>query len=212
MAIFGLPPLDPAIEFSIASRGISKGIAQTDDEPQAVIKASAKFGAVETSGQWKNVTSTSAKGEAALSINASRAFGKLRLNSGAAYKFQTGVTGVTGSPDSDSFEFTLGGNAAFGDIALRATAIFSPDDLGSAKRSLYLEGGPTLALGDTLRASASVGRREREGAPDYTAFNLGLSKIIAKTIIFDLRYHDTAQGELGFAYRARGVLSARVTF
>ena len=95
--MFGLPPPDPAFEFSVASRGMSKGIAQTDDEPQALLKASGKSGPLEVGGQWKNVTSASAKGEAAVFVNANHAFGKLRLNAGVAYKFQTGVSG---NPDT----------------------------------------------------------------------------------------------------------------
>jgi hypothetical protein len=206
---FALPPPDPAFEFSVASRGMSKGIAQTDDEPQVILKATGKSGPLEIGGQWKNVTSTSAKGEAAVFVNASHAFGRLRLNGGAAYKFQTGVSG---NPDGDSFEFTAGANAAFGKVAIRATAIYSPDDLGSAEQSLYVEGGPALELTKTLRASANVGRRERDGAPDYTSFNVGLSKTFEKSIVVDLRYYDTAQSDLGGQFKPRFVLSGRVTF
>ena len=36
--MFDLPPPDPGIEFVVASRGMSKGIAQTDG-PQALILA-----------------------------------------------------------------------------------------------------------------------------------------------------------------------------
>ena len=209
MAIFGLPPADPALEFSIASTGMSKGIAQTDDEPQAIVRGSAKLGPFEAGGQWKNVTSTSAKGEAALFVNANRSFGKLRVNGGAAYKIQTGVSG---NPDSDSFEFTAGANVSLGRLSLRSTAIYSPDDLGSAKQSLYFEGGPVFDLTKTIRLSGNIGRRERDGAPDYTSFNLGITKTVAGTIAFDARYHGTAQSGLGFQFKRRVVLSARVTF
>ena len=209
MAVFGLPPADPALEFSIASRGMSKGIAQTDGEPQAVIKGSAKLGPFEAGGQWKNVTSASARGEAAAFLNANRNVGKLRLNGGIAYKFQTGVSG---NPDSDSFEFTTGANIGLGRLALRATAIYSPDDLGAAKQSLYLEGGPAFDITKTLRVSGNAGQRDRDGAPDYTAFNFGVTKTIAKAIALDARYYDTAQSNLGYQFKPRLVVSARVTF
>lgn len=209
IALFGLPPPDPALEFSIASRGMSKGIAQTNGEPQMLIRGSAKAGAAEAGGQWKNVTSTSATGEAAVFVNANHSLGAVRLNGGVSYKFQTGVSG---NPDSDSFEFTAGANAAFGKVVLRATAIYSPDDLGSAEQSLYVEGGPTLELTKTLRASANAGRRERDGAPDYTSFNFGLAKTIEKNILVDVRYYDTAQSGQGAAFKPRVVVSGRVTF
>lgn len=208
MPAFGLPPPDPAFEFSIASRGMSKGIAQTQDEPQAILKASGKSGPLEIGGQWKNVTSTSAKGEAAIFLNASHTLGKLRINGGAAYKFQTGVSG---NPDSDSFEFTAGANLGLGRLSLRATAIYSPDDLGSAGQSLYVEGGPAFEITKTIRLSGNVGRRERDGSPDYTSFNLGVTKTIARSIALDARYHDTVQSELGRQFKPRVVVSARVT-
>jgi uncharacterized protein (TIGR02001 family) len=206
--MFDLPPPDPAFEFSVASRGMSKGIAQTEG-PQVILRGLAKSGPFEAGGQWKNVTSSTARGEAAAFINASHSFGKLRLNAGAAYKFQTGVTGPT---DSESWEFTGGATASFGKVSLRATAIYSPDDLGSARRSLYLEGGPTLELSKTLRASANVGRRERKNGDDYTSFNLGVTKTFEKSIIADLRYYDTAQSELGENFEHRLVAALRVTF
>jgi hypothetical protein len=206
--MFDLPPPDPGIEFSVASRGMSKGIAQTDGV-QMIIKASAKSGPLEIGGQWKNVDSPAAKGEAAVFVNVVHAIGKVRLNGGVAYKFQTWTTG---NPDSDSFEFTGGATASLGRLALRATAIYSPDDLGSAKRSLYLEGGPAFDLTKTLRVSANIGRRERVLAPDYTAFNAGITKTFAKTIAVDLRYYDTAQSELGPPFERRFVATGRVTF
>ena len=205
--MFDLPPPDPAFEFSVVSRGMSKGIAQTEG-PQVILRGFLKSGPFEAGGQWKNVTSTTARGEAAAFLNASHTFGKLRLNAGAAYKFQTGVSGPT---DSDSWEFTGGATAGFGKTSLRVTAIYSPDDLGSAKRSLYLEGGPTLELSKTIRASANIGRRERKNGDDYTSFNFGVTKTFVKAIVVDVRYYDTAQSDLGENFERRVVASVRVT-
>ena len=205
---FDLPPPDPAFEISVATRGMSKGIAQTEG-PQVILRASGKSGPFEAGGQWKNVTSSTAHGEAAVFVNALHSFGKLRLNAGAAYKFQTGVEGPT---DSNSWEFTGGATLGLGKVSMRATAIYSPDDLGSAKRSLYLEGGPSVELSKTLRASANVGRRERDGGDDYTSFNAGISKTIEKAIVADVRLYDTAQSELGENFERRLVASVRVTF
>jgi uncharacterized protein (TIGR02001 family) len=206
--LFDLPPPDPAFEFSVASRGMSKGIAQTEG-PQVILRGMGKSGPLEFGGQWKNVTSSTARGEASAFVNANHSFGRARVTGGAAYKFQTGVSGNT---DSTSFEFNAGATATFGKAALRATAIYSPDDLGSAKQSLYLEAGPSLEVVKSLRASANIGRREREQGDDYTSFNLGLSYTIEKNILVDLRYYDTAQSQLGENYEPRVVVQARVTF
>ena len=110
--MFDLPPPDPAFEISVASRGMSKGIAQTDG-PQVIVRGSGRSGPFEAGGQWKNVTSSSSRGEAAVFVNASRSFGTLRLNGGASYKF---ATGVRPPADTGSWEFTAGANAALGKL------------------------------------------------------------------------------------------------
>ena len=74
---FDLPPPDPGFEISVASRGMSKGIAQTDG-PQVIVRASARSGVLEAGGQWKNVSSDTAWGEAAIFVNANHSFGKFR--------------------------------------------------------------------------------------------------------------------------------------
>ena len=61
--MFDLPPPDPGIEVVIASRGISKGLAQTDG-PQMLVRPEVAFGPVYIGGYAKNVTSATLDGEA----------------------------------------------------------------------------------------------------------------------------------------------------
>lgn len=206
--MFDLPPPDPGFEIVIASRGMSKGLAQTEG-PQFVPKAFVQFGAVQLGGQWKNVTSTAAEGEAAAFVNVTKKLAGFQFTIGAAYKFQTEVHG---DPDSDSFEFSGAVTRKFGKLGGRASVIYSPDDLGSAERSVYLEGGPTLDVGKFVKLSANLGRRERVGSPDYTSFNAGVSVAPIKTLTMDARYYDTAQSELGETFHNRVVVSARLSF
>lgn len=204
--MWDLPPPDPGFEITVASRGMSKGIAQTVGV-QAIPKAFVQLGQVQLGGQWKNVSSPAADGEAAAFVNYTPKLGPFQLTLGAAYKFQTGVTG---NPDADSFEFTGAVSRKFGRLGLRAAAIFSPDDLGGTRRSLYLEGGPSFDIDKTMRLSANIGRRSRQGSPDYTSFNAGISKSLWNKLTLDLRYYDTAQGELGEIYGNRIVVSGRL--
>lgn len=204
--MWDLPPPDPGIEIVVASRGMSKGIAQTDG-PQFVGKAFVNFGSLQVGGQWKNVTSPGAEGEGAVFANYSPKVGAYQLTLGAAYKFQTNVHG---EQDDESFEFTSSASRKFGKVALKFGAVYSPDDLGAARRSLYLEGGPSLDLDATTRLSANVGRRSRVAGTDYTSFNAGISKTLFKKLTVDLRYFDTAQSELGETYRGRLVVSGKL--
>jgi hypothetical protein len=108
-------------------------------------------------------------------------------------------------------ELSAGASRKFGPVSLQANAIYSPDDLGSARRSLFVEAGPALQLGSGWTASAALGHRSRRQGLDYTAFNAGVTKSI-RWLQLDLRYYDTDRSEAGSPYRARIVGSARVSF
>ena len=205
---FDLPPPVPGIEISLASRGISKGIAQTDG-PQVIGKGFVRFGDLQAGLQWKNVTTSTYEGEGSAFAAASHKFGRLQLSGSAAYKFATSVHGRT---DSDSWEFTGTAVRKFGPVlAARVNAIFSPDDLGSARRSLFVEAGPVVQLGKGWTASAAIGHRSRQNGVDYTAFNAGVGKSLGPLQV-DVRYYDTNRSGVSDFYRGRIVGSMKVSF
>lgn len=204
--MWDLPPPDPGIEIVIASRGISKGIAQTDGV-QIVPKAFVQVGEVQAGAQWKNISSPVADGEAAAFVNYAPKLGPYQLSFGAAYKFQTNVQGKT---DDDCFEFTASASRKFGEMTWKLSAVYTPDDLGGARRSLFVEGGPSYAIDKTTRLSANLGHRSRANGADYTAFNAGISKTFFDKLTADLRYYDSDRGELGESYGNRVVVSARL--
>ena len=206
--MWDLPPAEPGIEVVVASRGMSKGVAQTEG-PQLVAKPFVQMGPVQLGGQWKNVSSAVAGGEAALFANVAPKAAGFQLNFGVAYKFQTGVKGPT---DDKSWEFTGSVTRRFGKLSLRVAAVYSPDDLGGARRSLFVEGGPTLEIGKTTRLSAAIGRRDRVSGVDYTAFNAGIAKTLFKGMTVDARYYGTNRSSLGEFFEDRLVISARMAF
>jgi hypothetical protein len=203
-----LPPLDPAIEFSVASRGMSKGIAQSEG-PQAVAKGSVHAGVIQVGAQWKNVTSRVAGGEGAIFMQVSPKLGQFQFTLSAAHKFQTRVREPA---DDHSWEFSGAVSRKFGKLALRGSLIYSPDDLGGARRSFYWEGGPTLEIGKSTRLLATVGRRHRANAPDYTSFSAGISRTVFKGVSADLRWYDTSRHQLGENFGGRAVVSTRLAF
>ena len=202
------PPLDPGIEVVVASRGMSKGVAQTEG-PQLVAKPFVQMGPVQVGAQWKNLSSATAGGESSLFANVAPKLAGFQMNLGVAYKMQTGVTEPT---DDKSWEFTGNITRKFGKPSLRLAAVYSPDDLGSAERSLFVEGGPTLEIGKTTRLSAAIGRRDRVNGDDYTAFNAGIAKTLFKGAILDARFYGTNRSHLGEFFEDRVVVSARMSF
>jgi len=206
--IFDLPPPDPAIELVVASRGMSKGIAQTEG-PQALIRPSLQMDWLQVGGQWKNLSSPVAGGEASAFLGVAPKFGQFQVNLTAAYKLQTGVRGPT---DNKSWEFTGNVSRKFNRLTLRVQAIYSPDDLGGAKRSIYVEGGPIFDLDKTTRISANIGRRDRVLSDDYTTFNAGITKTLFKGFTLDGRFYGTNQSDIDEFHEDRLVVTARMSF
>lgn len=203
--MFDSVALNPGVEISIASRGMSKGVAQTDG-PQLITKGLVEIGPVQSGVQWKNVTSSVAEGEGSIFANWQRKFGVTQLTLGAALKFQTGISERT---DDKALELNGTLSLKWRNLGARANLVFSPNDLGPTKQSVYVEGGPVLNLTDTLRVSSNFGLRRRYGNPDYTTLNAGISKTVGK-LTFEARYYRTTKGELGEIYQPRAVVSVRL--
>ena len=206
--MWDVPAVDPGIEMVVASHGMSKGVSQTDG-PQLIARSYLQIGDLQLSGQWKNVNSNSASGEVATSLNLTRKFGDLQLSTGITFK---ALMDTPSGIDSDCVEITAGASRKLGHTALRLNAIYSPDDLGSTKRSLYLEAGPTFDATKAIRFSANLGHRWRENGVDYTSVNAGAAYTVSKRLALDLRYYRTNRAELGDVYRQRFVLAGKLTF
>jgi uncharacterized protein (TIGR02001 family) len=204
---FDLPPPKPGVEITLATKGMSKGITQTKG-PQAVAKGFVRFGGLQVGAQWKNVSSPNANGEASIFANVSRKVAAVQLTAGISYKMHTRVRDER---DSRAFEFTGSAIRKFGPVSAKLNAIFSPDDLGTTGRTLFVEAGPSLALGHGWSLSGAAGFRQRSGGADYTPFNAGVGKALGR-LQFDLRYYDTDQSGLGSPYRGRIVGSAKLSF
>ena len=203
-----VPLLDPGIEIAVASRGMSKGIAQSEG-PQMIVRPSVIRGDFQVGAQWKNVTSTVAGGEGAVFVAFDREFGGFQLIFQASHKFQTGVHEPT---DDHSWEFTGSLTRKLGHVTLHGQVVYSPDDLGSARHSLYWEVGPTLDVSKQFKLFANIGHRARKFGDDYTSFNVGASTTIVPRVTLDLRWYDTNRHELGDNFRGRAVMTARMVF
>ena len=200
-----LPPPVPAIEFNLASRGMSKGIAQTKG-PQALVRGELAFGHLVVGAYAKNVTSASAEGEAGLSLGLRGTLSGFDLAASAAWK-----RAIDPAPGSDTNALEVAGSVSrrIGRWTPRASLVWSPDDVGGTGRTLFAEAGLVYRLTKTATASAALGRRDRTGGADYTAWNAGLSWTPSKHLSVDARYYDTDGGSAQ-PYRARVVVAARI--
>jgi uncharacterized protein (TIGR02001 family) len=203
-----LPPPDPSLEIVIASQGMSKGLRQSDGM-QFIVRPEIAFGHAYAGVLAKNVTSPVTDVEAHAFVGYRTRAGAFELNASIGYHRQLGVDGPV---DDDRFEFFASAARVIGPVTTRFGATFSPDDFGATGRSLYLEGGASVDVFAGASLSANLSRRERNGAPDYTAFNAGGSYAIGRVVTLDLRYYDTARSGLGEVYEPRVVGSVRLRF
>jgi uncharacterized protein (TIGR02001 family) len=204
--MWALPPVDPGFEISLASQGMSKGLLQSNG-PQVVSRATVKSGEFQLGAQWKNISTNSAKGEASAIIGWSGKAASFDLGASAAYKV---LTSASGSSNRRSIELSANVSRKLGRMSLRSSAVFSPDDLGSTKRSLYAEAGPSFDLPARFKLSANIGHRWRERSDNYTSFNVGISRPVLKVLTADVRLYDTNRGELGRNYERRLVGSLKL--
>jgi len=205
--MFILPSPDPGIEISAATQGVSKGLLQTDGI-QIVAQPELAFGPIVLLGYYKNVDDTD-YGEARLGAGFRQRLGDVNFALSLLYKWNNGVPA---GADRDALELSAVVSGRIGPLTPRLSVTWSGDDLGGTRRSLYVEGGASISLSPQISLGANAARREREGAPDYTAFNAGATYAITRSIGVDVRYYDTAQSRLGAIYRARLVASVRARF
>ena len=201
------PPPVPVIEFNLASTGMSKGLAQTEG-PQALVRGELGFGRVYLGAYAKNVTSSSAEGEAGAAVGLRTKAAGFDLSGSAAWK--RAIDPAAGS-DVNALEMAASVSRRFGQLTPRVSLTWSPDDVGSTGRTIFAEAGASYRLAKTLSASAAIGRRERTGGLDYTAWNAGIAWTPAKPLTLDVRYYDTNRGS-DHPFRKRIVASARVKF
>lgn len=203
-----LPPPDPGIELVLATRGMSKGLAQTEGV-QGIARFELVFGPVALSTQYKNISSPTADGEA--SISAGWKGKALGFDLGASVAWKR-LIGLENQVDPDSFELTPSIARKIGPLTAKLSMVYSPDDLGRTGESAWIEGGASWKAGKSTSLSANIGRRERTGSTDYTAFNAGVTRTLFKGITADLRYYDSARSALGDPFEARIVGALRAKF
>jgi hypothetical protein len=206
--MLGLPPPDPGIEITLASQGMSKGLRQTDG-PQVLVRPEVAFGPAYVAAFAKNVSSPTSDGEAAVLVGLRTHAGGFDLSASAAFRQSIAPVGAV---DDEALELVAAVSRRIGPLTPRASVTWSPDDLGGTRRSTYAEAGATLRLGPHTNAGVAYARRERDGAPDYGAFNAGVSHTLAGRFTLDLRWYDTDRSGLGEIYEGRLVGSLRARF
>ncbi len=205
-----LPPPDPTIQIELATTGISKGLAQTRG-PQLLVRPGLSFGVLSLEASAKNIESSNGDDgvESYFSAGVATKAGGFDFSGRGGVK---SVHGIDRQADRRAFEMRLEAARKFEAVRATATLTYSPDDTGSTKSAAFLEGGLAWDVRKGTRIGARLGRRERSMAPDYTAYNVGITQDIIPQLAADVRVFDTGSSELGYAYKRRLVASLRAKF
>lgn len=207
--MFDLPPPRPTIQIELASTGISKGLAQTDG-PQLVVRPNLAFGGFSLEASGKNIDSNGDSGiESLFSAGYATKAKGFDLSGRVGLK---SIHGVAAQADRRALETRFEAGRKFGAARATMTVIYSPDDTGSTRSALFVEGGLAYEVRKGTRIGARLGRRERSGSPDYTAYNVGVTHDIVPQLAADLRLYDTNAHDRGDAYSRRLVGSLRAKF
>jgi hypothetical protein len=203
---FGLPPADPAIELFVASHGMTQGLSQSDG-PQIIPRAYLQFGRVQVGAFWRNIDSPVAKGIGALFGKFTTRRGPAQLDLALLYRTRTGAPRPT---VLHAWEMDATFRRSFGRFGVRLNAEYAPREFELGP-SLFVELGPSFQLAKGTSVYANLGRRERSGAPEYSAINVGISHAVGNKLVLDGRYYATDRSELGPRYHKRLVVSARLS-
>jgi hypothetical protein len=203
---FGIPPADPGIELFVASHGMTQGLSQTEG-PQVIPRAYVRFGEVQVGAFWRNIDSPVANGIGVLFGRFGAKRGPTQLDVALLYRTRTGAHRPV---VLHAWELDTTIRQSFGRLGLRFNAEYAPREFELGP-SLFVEIGPTFQLAKGTNLFANLGRRERQGAPNYSAINIGISHAAGKRLVVDGRWYATDRSRYSPRYASRVVFSARLS-
>lgn len=202
---FDLPPPDPSFEISVASRGYSKGVAQTEGI-QVLLRPEVSFGPLRVGAYGKNIDSPDLDGETGGSVSFRKTIQEIELSTSATVKHSFGAkAGV----DDLALELNAAATYSLGKLKPRVSLTYSPNDLGGTGRTYWWEAGSSYQFDKKTAASIGIGIRERTGGSDYTSFTAGLTRTFGNIFTAEIRLYDTSRHELGVNYERRAVVLVR---
>lgn len=201
-----LPPPEWTFEAVVASAEISKGSDKTAGRGFARLRGEAERGALFAGALAQNVRlEDGADAELHLYAGLRREWAGFALEAFARREF---YPGTRAGAQSGEWEFGLSAAREVAGAEWTASIEYSPDPLGGASRSVWAEIEVEAPLGGRISAVGALGRRERDGASDYTAWNAGLSYRLTERVAAELRWFDNDAGEPGD--RARDLTVVRL--
>jgi uncharacterized protein (TIGR02001 family) len=131
-------------------------------------------------------------------------FGDTRIDVGVV---RYGYVDNPRTVDRDTVEFKASVAQKINRTTLGIQAYYAPDFLGFDAPALWTEANAAFRVTPQMNVSGAVGIEQIRGFQDFTAWNVGASYALTRSIAFDLRYYDTNRSENGRAF-SDGVVGA----
>lgn len=114
--------------------------------------------------------------------------------------------------DEDTVEVSGSASRSIGPASGRLLVQYSPDAAGSTEAFTWVEGRVGWSFTNRLVATVALGRREQDNAPDYTAWNAGVTYGLTDALDLDVRWYDTDAREFGDQYKSALVAQIAYAF
>lgn len=114
--------------------------------------------------------------------------------------------------DEDTVEVSGSASRSIGPASGRLLVQYSPDAAGSTEAFTWVEGRVGWSFTNRLDATVALGRREQDDAPDYTAWNAGVTYGLTDALDLDVRWYDTDAREFGDQYKSALVAQIAYAF
>jgi opacity protein-like surface antigen len=189
----------------------SKDISKTDGEPfvYALTEWSAPGDLFYAGAGVETIRSAGSRVELDANFGVRPQVGGFDLDLNVAHKWRLDSDpGV----DDDAWEFTASASRSIGPASGRLLVQHSPDGTGPVRAWTWVEGRAGWAFTDRLEGTVAVGRREQDGAPDYTGWNAGVTYALSRNVELDVRYHDNDADIPGEQYSSALVATVDFAF
>ncbi|MFC5342278.1 TorF family putative porin [Brevundimonas staleyi] len=203
-------PYHWSFEAGAGSDNRSKGASKSGND--AYVFGEVQFNASNgfyADAEFETIDSAGSRVETEMEAGWQYAFAGFEFDTSASHKWR--LDADPGHDDA-AWEYQFDVMRDFGAVDTRFRVEHSPDGLGSTEAWTWVEGRVRFPLTDTLKASATLGRREQDNAPDYTGWNAGVAYAVTEIVELDLRWHGTDIEEEGEQYENALVASVLVAF
>jgi uncharacterized protein (TIGR02001 family) len=200
-----------APQILIASDGMVKGLSVTDGNGHVAASVTVTHGPFFATAMARNYRTTEGGDyQRNLMLGAKGEVKGFDLSGQVIYR---DVVGTKAGTDHAWLEYQVDvARKLTKTLGVKLTYAYSPDSYAKTQKAQWTEFTVTQKVTPKLAISGAIGERTNTPKKDYTAYNLGATYALGKTLSVDARYYDTNKHEYGKRYENRFLVSLTKKF